>query len=70
MLTDAEYFNSHISRLEGAGDLGPHIVEIVKNKTIIADSQRSPSTSTENVDPGTRKDIENTLEANEEREKT
>ncbi len=41
MLADAQYFDSRISKLEGAGDLGLHIVEIVKNKTVVADSHQS-----------------------------
>ena len=32
---DAEYFNSRISKLEGAGDLGEHIVNVVKAKSVL-----------------------------------
>ena len=28
--------NSRLSKLEGAGDLGPHIIYVVKNKTVVA----------------------------------
>ena len=37
MLADAEILNSRLSKLEGAGDLGTHIVNVVKNKTVVAD---------------------------------
>ena len=36
MLADAEVLNSRLSKLEGAGDLGTHIVNVVKNKTVVA----------------------------------
>jgi hypothetical protein len=42
MLADAEYFNSRISKLEGAGDLGSQIVDIVKSKTVVVDPQSQP----------------------------
>lgn len=37
MLADAEYFNSRISKLDGAGDLGEHILNLVKAKPIVSD---------------------------------
>ncbi len=43
MLADAEILNSRLSKLEGAGDLGSHIVNVVKNKTVLA-SQNSGDT--------------------------
>lgn len=58
MLADAEYFNSRISKLEGSGDLGPHIVEIVKNKTVIADSNQSQSSLSENGETPTKMGVE------------
>ena len=67
MLADAEYFSSRISKLDGAGDLGMHIVEIVKNKTIIADPQpQSPSTEKGEI---ASKDVEKNPSANGEQEK-
>lgn len=69
MLADAHYFNSRISRLEGAGDLGPHIVEVVKNKTVHGDPQSEPNLSEKkDVDPG--QDSERIADANGEPEKT
>lgn len=41
MLADAEYFNSRISKLEGAGDLGDQLVNIIRAKAIISDAKRS-----------------------------
>jgi vacuolar protein sorting-associated protein 54 len=41
MLADAEYFNSRISKLEGAGDLGEHVVNVVRAKAILSDAKRS-----------------------------
>ena len=38
MLADAEYFNSRISRLDGAGDLGEHVVNVVRAKAIIGET--------------------------------
>ena len=38
MLADAEYFDSRISKLEGAGDLGGHVVNVVRAKTIISEA--------------------------------
>lgn len=37
MLVDAEYFNSRIGKLDGAGDLGEHILNIVKAKPVVSD---------------------------------
>ena len=38
MLADAEYFDSRISKLEGAGDLGGHVVNVVRAKPIISEA--------------------------------
>jgi len=45
MLADAEYFDSRISKLEGAGDLGGHVVSVVRAKAIIggASAAKRPS---------------------------
>lgn len=37
MLRDGEYFNNRISRLEGAGDLGEHIFNVVRAKAVVSD---------------------------------
>ena len=49
MLADAEVLNSRLSKLEGAGDLGTHIVNVVKNKTVVT-SQSSGHTANVDVD--------------------
>ena len=46
MLADAEYFSSRISKLDGAGDLGEHIVNVVKAKAVVSESA-SPVTAPE-----------------------
>jgi hypothetical protein len=43
MLVDVEFFNARIRKLDGAEDLGPHLVDLVKKKPIIDDSQRLQS---------------------------
>jgi vacuolar protein sorting-associated protein 54 len=45
MLADAEYFNSRIGKLDGAGDLGEYIINVVKAKPIVSDpaaAQKEP----------------------------
>lgn len=37
MLADAEFFNSRISKVGGAGDLGQHLVNIIDAKPIITE---------------------------------
>ena len=50
MLADAQYFNNRISKLEGAGDLGSYILEIVRSKTVTADSKQRESVSSQRED--------------------
>jgi vacuolar protein sorting-associated protein 54 len=38
MLADAEYFDSRISKLEGAGDLGGYVVNVVRAKAIVSEA--------------------------------
>ena len=55
MLADAEYFNSRISKLDGAGDLGEHILNVVKAKPIVSDSaaaQKEPVDKPRSVSVG------------------
>ena len=45
MLRDAELFKSRLSKLDGATNIGDHIVNIVKNKTVaeaIAPAENKP----------------------------
>lgn len=42
MRADAEYFNARIGKLDGAGDLGEHILNVVKAKPIISDPVAAP----------------------------
>lgn len=41
MHADAEYFHSRISKLDGTGDLGEHVVNVVRAKDITSDAKRS-----------------------------
>ena len=34
LLKDAEFFDSRVSKIEGADDLGSYVVNIVKNKSL------------------------------------
>ena len=70
MLADAQYFDSRISKLEGAGDVGSHIVEVVKNKTIAAETQQSQSAMSEDRVTSSKEDIETPAAVNGEQEKT
>jgi ABC-type uncharacterized transport system involved in gliding motility auxiliary subunit len=47
LLADAHLLDSRLSKLEGAGDLGPHIVEVVRNKEIVVQAG-STASGTEN----------------------
>jgi hypothetical protein len=52
MLADAEYFNARISKLDGAGDLGAHIMNVVRAKTIINEPGNGEKTSMERQNEG------------------
>ncbi len=46
MLRDAEYFRSRISKLDGAADIGDHLVGIVNSKAVAEkpkDTKTSPA---------------------------
>ena len=47
MLADVEYFNSRISKLEGAGDLGEHLINTVQAKPIVSEPGAAQRPSTE-----------------------
>ena len=49
MIVDAEYFNSRISKLEGTGDLGGHVVNVVRAKAIISEAGAVKQSSTEKL---------------------
>ena len=42
MLTDAEYFKTKIGGLDGAGDVGDYIVNLVKEKSVPKDKVPAP----------------------------
>lgn len=41
MLRDTEFFKSRISKIDGAGDIGDHLVDIVKVKAV-AEQPKAP----------------------------
>ena len=43
MLADAEFFRSHISKMDGAGDLGKNVYNVVSTKPIISNSNATAS---------------------------
>lgn len=43
MLSDVQFFKSRIDKLDGADDLGDHLVSVVKSKTIIGLPASIPS---------------------------
>jgi vacuolar protein sorting-associated protein 54 len=51
LLADAEFFSNRISRLDGAGDLGDYIVNVVKAKAITIDPSAAKRTSMEKPAP-------------------
>lgn len=69
MLADAQYFNNRISKLEGAGDLGSHIVGIVRSKTVTADSKQPESVSSEKEDIRAEETADGNTNVNGEQEK-
>jgi vacuolar protein sorting-associated protein 54 len=50
MLSDVEYFNARIGKIDGSDDLGDHLIQVVKAKTIVAEQNGSAK-----VDPSTEK---------------
>lgn len=44
---DAEYFQSKLSKIDGFGDLGERLLELVKQKSIATEAQEPSSTETE-----------------------
>ena len=49
MLRDAELFRSRLSKLDGAADVGDHIVNVVNSKVAVAENAAVP----ENKPPST-----------------
>lgn len=68
MLQDAEYFNKRIGSLDGAGDTGDYIVNLVREKPVprssVATNGSSSSTSSERKSSSNGKEEENGTAAN------
>jgi vacuolar protein sorting-associated protein 54 len=43
MLSDVEFFNSKINKIDGANDLGDHLIRVVKAKTITPETNGTPA---------------------------
>lgn len=69
MLSDVEYFNGKIGKIDGSGDLGAHLMQVVNAKTIVAEQNGSANldSATEKSPPVPEKD---TLGAENEPEKS
>lgn len=50
MLRDAKFFESRLSKIDGSGDLGSHIVDIVESKIVGDTNSPATMTSAEAVD--------------------
>lgn len=51
MIRDAEHFKAQISGLEGAGDIGDYILNIVKSKTVPRTAPTAPTAPTASPAP-------------------
>lgn len=40
LVADAQHFDARMSKLDGAGDLGEHILKLVKSKEVTADGTK------------------------------
>jgi hypothetical protein len=56
LLADAHLLDSRLSKLEGAGDLGAHIVEVVRNKEIVVPAGSTASGIANNPNPAPNPD--------------
>ncbi|KAF6219028.1 hypothetical protein HO133_005572 [Letharia lupina] len=61
MLRDTEFFKSRISKIDGAGDIGDHLVDIVKVKAVAEQPkapQDSPTTTNESTEKQQEADVQ------------
>lgn len=61
MLRDTEFFKSRISKIDGAGDIGDHLVDIVKVKAVAEQPkapQESPTTTNESTEKQQEADVQ------------
>lgn len=83
MIRDAEHFSTKMSKIEGSGDLGQYIVDLVKNKPLpekealpapLAEPVKEPEPATETLfdasNPGTPSPAEPTSPADNEPQTT
>lgn len=43
MLSDAEFFNAKVSKIDGAGDLGDHLINVIQAKPVAPSASDRPS---------------------------
>ena len=58
MLRDAEGFRSRLSKLDGAGDIGDHVVSIVNAKTIAEQAVSPPNDKSSTIPSAAQKQEE------------
>ena len=63
LLRDAEFFRSRIAKIDGAGDIGDHLVNIVYAKAVVAQPQ-PPQEPPPVTDEPTEKQQEADVEVN------
>jgi vacuolar protein sorting-associated protein 54 len=56
LLSDAEYFKSRISKIDGSGDLGDLLVQVTNAKTIVPEKNGEPESPSESSPPVPEKD--------------
>ena len=49
LLADAQFLSSRVSKIDGSGDLGEHIVKVVQAKTVLNNAPPPSRTSLENA---------------------
>jgi hypothetical protein len=59
MLSDVEFLNSKISKIDEASDLGNHLLQLVKTKTIIPEFSDNSTTASLNSEEGGSSDKTN-----------
>jgi len=58
LLADAEHFNARISKIDGAGDVGERIVDVVKSKPIVNEAGTAPPAPIEPAPEGKQGEAE------------
>ena len=62
MLRDAELFRSRLSKLDGAADVGDHIVNVVNSKVVVAEKAVVPESKPTSTKEAASTDTTTSLE--------